>query len=273
MNDADRLQRYIDLWRVMVAENVALLRHLETDDWAKPTDLPGWNVRYIAAHLAHLESELAGNPQQQVDVPDAPHIKSPMSVFTESGPLARADWTTDQIIDEIESSAAKRADALRAMMPVDPTAPGDGFAAVVGWDWATLLSNRVLDQWMHQQDIRRAVDKPGGLAGPGGAHALAVFSRSIPYVVGKRVAPPPGTTVVLDVSGEHPATLSAAVGQDGRAARLDEAPADPTVRINLDFETFIVLSGGRRTPDQVAAPVTGDTELGNAILANLAVTP
>jgi uncharacterized protein (TIGR03083 family) len=273
MNDADRLQRYIDLWRVMVAENVALLRHLETDDWAKPTDLPGWNVRYIAAHLAHLESELAGNPQQQVDVPDAPHIKSPMSVFTESGPLARADWTTDQIIDEIESSAAKRADALRAMMPVDPTAPGDGFAAVVGWDWATLLSNRVLDQWMHQQDIRRAVDKPGGLAGPGGAHALAVFSRSIPYVVGKRVAPPPGTTVVLDVSGEHPATLSAAVGQDGRAARLDEAPADPTVRINMDFETFIVLSGGRRTPDQVAAPVTGDTELGNAILANLAVTP
>lgn len=273
MNDADRLQRYIGVWQVMVAENVALLRQLETGDWAKPTDLPGWNVRYIAAHLAHLESELAGNPQKRVDVPEAPHIKSPMSVLTESGPLARADWTTDQIIDEIESSAAMRADALRAMMPLDPTAPGDGFAAVVGWDWATLLSNRVIDQWMHQQDIRRAVDKPGGLAGPGGAHALAVFSRSIPYVVGKRVSPPPGTTVVLDVSGEHSATLAAAVGQDGRAARLDEAPAEPTVRIGMDFETFIVLSGGRRTPDQVTATVTGDSELGNAILANLAVTP
>ncbi|HUS22094.1 MAG TPA: maleylpyruvate isomerase N-terminal domain-containing protein [Aeromicrobium sp.] len=273
MNDVGQLQRYIDVWRVMVAENVALLRQLDTTDWAKPTDLPGWNVRYIAAHLAHLESALAGNPQQQVDVPEAPHIKSPMSVFTESGPLARADWTTDQIIEEIESSAAKRADALHAMMPVDPTAPGDGFAAVVGWDWATLLSNRVLDQWMHQQDIRRAVDKPGGLAGPGGAHAMAVFSRSIPYIVGKRVAPPPGTTVVLDVSGEHRATLSAAVGQDGRAARLDEAPADPTARIGMDFETFIVLSGGRRMPDQVTATVTGDTAVGNAIVANLAVTP
>jgi uncharacterized protein (TIGR03083 family) len=273
MSDVDRLQRYIDLWRVMVAENVALLRQLDTADWAKPTDLPGWNVRYVAAHLAHLESELAGNPQKQVDVPEAPHIKSPMSVFTESGPLARADWTTDQIIDEIESSAAKRAGALRAMMPVDPTAPGDGFAAVVGWDWATLLSNRVLDQWMHQQDIRRAVDKPGGLAGPGGAHALATFSRSIPYVVGKRVSPPPGSTIVLDVTGEHPATLAAAVGEDGRAARLDGAPADPTVRISMDFETFIVLSGGRRTPDQVTATVTGDTAVGNAIVASLAVTP
>ena len=272
MNDAARLQPYIDNWRVMVAANVALLRSLEVDDWAKPTDLPGWNVRYIAAHLAHLESEFAGNPQAQVDVPEAPHIKSPMSVFTESGPLVRADWTTDAIIDELESSAAKRHDALRAMMPLDPTAPGDGFAAVVGWDWETLLSNRVVDQWMHQQDIRRAVDRPGGLAGAGGAHALAVFSRGIPYVVGKRIAPPPGTTVVLDIIGDHPATLAAAVGEDGRAARLDAAPAEPTVRIGMDFETFIVLSGGRRTPERVTATISGDTGLGNAVLANLAVT-
>jgi uncharacterized protein (TIGR03083 family) len=272
MSDADQLQRHIDLWRVMVAENVDLLRTLDADDWAKPTDLPGWNVRYVAAHLAHLESELAGNPQKQVDVPDAPHIKNPMSVFTESGPLARADWTTDEIVNELESSAAKRDDQLRAMMPLDPTAPGDGFAALAGWDWATLLSNRVIDQWMHQQDIRRAVDQPGGLAGPGGAHALAVFSRALPYVVGKRIAPPPGTTVVLDVTGEHPTTLGATVGEDGRAARLDPVPAEPTVRIGMDFETFIVLSGGRRGPDQVTAEVSGDTDLADAVLANLAVT-
>ena len=272
MSDADRLQQHIDIWRTMVAENVALLRELDPDDWAKPTDLPGWNVRYVAAHLAHLESELAGNPQQQVDVPEAPHIKSPMSVFTESGPLARADWSTDQIIDELESSAAKRDEALRAMMPLDPAAPGDGFAGGVGWDWATLLSNRVIDQWMHQQDIRRAVDRPGGLAGPGGAHALAVFSRGLPYVVGKRVSPPPGTSVALDITGEHPAELAAAVGDDGRATRVAPAPAEPTVRIGMDFETFIVLSGGRRTPEQVTTTVTGDTSFGDAVLANLAVT-
>lgn len=273
MSDADRLQEHIDLWRQMVAENVALLRELDAEDWAKPTDLPGWNVRYIAAHLAHLESELAGNPQSQVDVPEAPHIKSGMGVFTESGPLARADWTTDQIIEELESSAAKRDDALRAMMPLDPTAPGDGFAAGVGWDWATLLSNRVLDQWMHQQDIRRAIGRPGGLAGPGGAHALALFARSIPFVVGKRVAPPPGTTVVLDITGEHHATLAAGIGDDGRAARLEAAPAEPNAHISMDFETFIVLSGGRRTPDQVKTVVTGDTDLGAAVLESLAVTP
>jgi uncharacterized protein (TIGR03083 family) len=273
MSDADRLQGYIDVWWSVVGENVALLRELDPDDWDKPTDLPGWNVRYVAAHLAHLESVLAGNPQAQVDVPPAPHIKGPMNVFTESGPLARADWPTDQIIDEIESSAAKRREALRTLMPVDPAAPGDGFAGQIGWTWETLLSNRATDQWMHQQDIRRAVNRPGGLSGPGAAHALRAYSRALPFVLGKRVGPPAGTTVVLDITGEQPATLAAEMGDDGRGAMLDAPPPEPTTHITMDFETFAILAGGRRTPEQVATTVTGDAGLAAALLADFAVTP
>jgi uncharacterized protein (TIGR03083 family) len=273
VSDTQRLQGHIDRWRLLAAENVALLRELDDEDWSKPTDLPGWNVRYVAAHLAHLESELAGNPQPQVDVPDAPHIKGPMNVFTESGCLARADWSTEEIIDELESSAAARDAMLAGLMPVDPTAPADGFAAIVGWNWETLLSNRGVDHWMHQQDIRRAVGRPGGLDGPGGAHAFRIFSGSIPFVLGKRVKPPAGTTVVVDVTGEHTATVAAEVGDDGRAARLESAPAEPTVHLAMDFETFIILSGGRRTPEQVEVRVTGDAVLGHSVLANLAVTP
>jgi uncharacterized protein (TIGR03083 family) len=273
MDDATQLQEYIDTWWTVVGENVALLRELSPDDWTKPTDLPGWNVRYVAAHLAHLESDLAGKPQAHVEVPPADHIKGPMNVFTESGPLARADWSTDEIIEDLESSAAIRRDALLAMMPIDPDAPGDGLAALAGWNFRTLLSNRALDQWMQQQDIRRAVDRPGGLAGPGGAHVLRSFSRGLPFVVGKRIRPPAGTTVVLDISGDHPVTLTAAMGDDGRATSPSSPPADPTARIAMDFETFIILSGGRRTADQVSTSVSGDTELGEAVLAHLAVTP
>jgi uncharacterized protein (TIGR03083 family) len=273
MGDVDRLQGYIDVWWDVVSENVALLRSLDTDDWSKQTDLPGWNVRFIAAHLAHLESELAGRPQGQVDVPDAPHIKGPMNVFTESGVLTRADRSTGAIIDEIEGAAAERREALTTLMPVDPAAPADGFAGAIGWTWETLLSNRAIDQWMHQQDIRRAVGRPGGLAGDGGAHALSVFSRSLPFVLGKKVRPAAGTTVVLDVTGEHPATIAAEMSDDGRASRLDEAPADPTAHIRMDFETFIILSGGRRSPEQVTTAVTGDQDLAAAVVAGLAVTP
>jgi uncharacterized protein (TIGR03083 family) len=271
MSGSEQLLGFIDRWREVVAENVDLLRSLGPADWDKPTDLPGWNVRAVASHLAHLESELAGNPQAQVEVPPADHVTSPMSVFTESGVLARADWTTEQIIDDLESSAAKRHEALLALMPLDPQATADGFAGPAGWTWATLLSNRVIDQWMHEQDIRRAVDRPGGLTSGPAAHTFGVFARGFPFVIGKRVQPPIGTTVVLDITGEHPTTLAAAVGEDGRASRL-ESPSDPTARIGMDFETYIVRSGGRRRPDQVSVTIDGDTELGEAVVANLAVT-
>lgn len=273
MGETNHLQDHIDRWQVVVAENVALLRSLAPEDWDKPTDLPGWNVRYIAAHLAHLESDLAGHPQAQIDVPEAPHIKGPMGVFTESGPLARAGWSTDAIIDEFESSAATRHEQLIAMMPLDPAAPGDGLARLAGWNWDTLLGNRVFDLWMHQQDIRNAIDRPGGLTGAGAAYTLEHLARALPFVVGKRVGAPAGTTVVVEVTGEQPATFVVAVGEDGRAKALQDVPARPTTRIAMDFATFTLLLGGRRTPDQVTTTVTGDGELASAVLANLAVAP
>src|SRR5690349_19508122 len=102
MSDAQTLERYVEAWRVATRDVIALLRSLEPNDWEKPTDLEGWNVRYVAAHLAHLESELAGMPQQHVDVPEAAHIKGLMGHFTEMGPLARQTWTAEEIVDQLE---------------------------------------------------------------------------------------------------------------------------------------------------------------------------
>lgn len=273
MNDRDTVAGYIDVWREVADDNVAFLRTLGPADWTLPTDLPGWNVRYVAAHLAHLESVLAGNPQAEVDVPDLPHVKGAMNVFTESGPLARADWTTGEIIDELQASVAARHEALLARMPMDPAAPGDGFASLLGWTQGTLLANRVTDQWMHQQDIRRAIGRPGGLGGRGGAHVLGVFSRGLGYVVGKQVRPTAGTSVVIEVAGEHSSTLAVQVGDDGRAHTVEAVPADPTTHISMSFESYVILSGGRRPPAMVEAAIAGDQALGNAVLAALAVTP
>lgn len=269
----DALAGYIETWHTEAAELAALLRELDDSDWAKPTDLPGWNVRYVAAHAAHLESDLAGNPQQHVDVPEAPHIKGLMGQYTEMGPLAREAMDHDQVVDEFEASVAKRYAMLQAKMPIDPKALGDGFAGLIGWSWATLLSNRPFDLWMHEQDIRRATGRPGGLESAAARHVADVFAKSLPYVVAKKVKARHGTTVVVDVTGPNSHTIAAKVGDDGRGVRLDEIPADPTVKLTLDFESWIILCGGRRTPDQVQVAVEGDEELAAKILANLGVTP
>src|SRR3954453_14837138 len=158
---ADRISRLVEIWHDEATEVVGLLRGLDEREWSLPTDLPGWDVRAVACHLAPLESELAGNPQEPVEVGPASHVKGLMGEFTERGPLARATWPTERIVDELESSVRTRYDALSTAPPTDPSAPGPGFAAAVGWSWETLLGNRCVDLWMHDQDIRRATDRTG----------------------------------------------------------------------------------------------------------------
>ena len=61
----ERIRGHISVWEASCADALALLRSLDPADWDRPTELPGWDVRAVAAHLAHLESELAGRPQEQ----------------------------------------------------------------------------------------------------------------------------------------------------------------------------------------------------------------
>ncbi|HET6561967.1 MAG TPA: maleylpyruvate isomerase family mycothiol-dependent enzyme [Marmoricola sp.] len=271
--DTELLHHLIEVWHGAAVDAIALLRELDETDWSRPTDLPGWDVRAVAAHLAHLESELAGNPQQQVEVLDAPHIRGVMGQFTEAGPLARAGWSTDEIVDELESSVATRYAALQADPPTDAKATATGFAGLLGWGWERLLSNRPVDVWMHEQDIRRATGRPGNLGSPAAAHVGSVLGKSLPFVLGKKVGAAPGTTVVIEVSGAHPRVLAATVGDDRRGVPLDDAPEEPTARVRLDFESWVVLAGGRRTAADVEAELGGDEPLARRVVENLAVTP
>jgi hypothetical protein len=41
----------------------------------------------------------------------------------------------------------------------------------------------------------------------------------------------------------------------------------------MSREAFVVLAGGRRTPEQVEVAVSGDADLATRVLAAMAVTP
>jgi uncharacterized protein (TIGR03083 family) len=272
-SDQERLNGYVAAWRSSVDDAVSLLRSLDDADWSRPTDLPGWDVKGVASHLAHLESELAGVEQKRVELPELQHSSAPTSAYTELGLAARADLEPSQVVDELEQSARTRHEELLAEPPTDgkgtpPRTPGK-----IGWDWETLLSNRVVDVWMHEQDIRRAVGRPGGMNTPGANHTVASFARAFPFVVGKRVAPPAGTTAVLHVRGVSPVHLAVEIAETGRAMPLAGNPEQPTVSLSMDVETFTILAGGRRPAADLDVEVTGDVVLGDQILAAMAVTP
>ncbi|HWJ68315.1 MAG TPA: maleylpyruvate isomerase family mycothiol-dependent enzyme [Nocardioides sp.] len=271
MSDSELLAGYVDAWWGSVQDLLALLEELEPEDWGKPTDLAGWDVKAVASHTAHLESLLAGGPDEQAEIGEPAHVTGPMGQFTEIGVVTRRDRDPASIVGEIRDRTAERHAALQADPPTDASAPAPGIFGMIGWSTGTLLRNRPLDVWMHEQDIRRAVGRPGGLESAGARHTADYLSEGFGFVVGKRVAPPAGTTAVLAVDGSP--TIAVGIGEDGRARPLDAVPDDPTVQLAMDRESFIVLAGGRRAAAPGAVRVAGDTELGQRIVDQLATTP
>jgi uncharacterized protein (TIGR03083 family) len=268
---SEQLTGYVDVWWEAVNDFTALLEKVPVDAWGTATDLPGWDVHAVAAHTGHLESLLAGHDHDDVEIGEAPHTRGVLGRFTEQGVVARRGRTPDELINEIRSSSTARHTSLLADPPTDPTAPAPGLFGAFGWSTRTLLRNRPLDVWMHEQDVRRALGMPGGMDSPAARHSAGYLAESLGYVLAKRLKAEPGTTVLLEVEGHEP--VAAGVTDEGRGQLLAETPATPTVGLRTDRESFVVLAGGRRRADAGRVEIFGDKALGQQIVEHLAVTP
>ena len=271
MTDAERLSALVAVWWEAVDSFTRVLEHVGDDQWAVPTDLPGWDVHAVAAHTAHLESLLAGRRHEDIDIGEVPHARGTMGRFTEQGVVVRRDETPDDLITEIRESTTARHTQLLADPPTDASAPAPGLFGAIGWTTGLLLRNRPLDVWMHEQDVRRALDMPGNLDSAPALHTAAYLMESLPFIVGKRAQAPVGSVVRLEVDGHDPVTV--AVGEDGRGRAATAEDGEPTVTLGMDRETFIVLAGGRRPAEPGVVRLTGDTELGDRVVAAMGVTP
>ena len=271
MTDRERLSGYVHTWWQAIHDFLDLLEQVPADQWHAHTDLAGWDVHDVAAHVAHIEAVLAGAPEERIEVGEPAHVRGPMGVYTEQGVVARRDRTPDELINEIREAATARHTALLADPPTDATARPERIFGGITWDWERLLRNRPVDLWMHEQDVRRAVDLPGGMDSAGARHTAAYLAESLGFVLAKRIGAPAGTTAVLDVGGQPP--VAYVVTAAGRGEPLPEIPPAPTVCLRLEREAFIVLAGGRREPDPGCVEVRGDAELGRQVLRSFTVTP
>jgi uncharacterized protein (TIGR03083 family) len=273
----DALRRLVDVWRSSCADFAELARSLSDDEWRLPTDLQGWSVGDIVAHGASVEAELAGDEPLRVTIDkQAPHIRDAAGIYTERGVVARRERSREEVVAEFEHAVERRTALLAAEQLDDPEGQPPITPGRVVWNWQTLLRNRAVDVWMHEQDIRRAVGRPGGLDTAGAVHTQGVFAAALPFVVAKKAGAPPGTTVTFDLTGPVPAVYVVEVDANGRGRAIDPSPERPTLRFTLDTESFTILGGGRRDPDNLPIRVEGDgtaePTLSTQILASLNLT-
>ena len=246
----------------------ALGDELDEQQWKRSTELAGWTVQDNLSHLIGTERMLQGLPAAAMPPALGEHVKNPIGQFNEAEVEARRSRPGAEVLAEWKALVELRLTTLRNAdeayfakeMPT-PTGPGTT---------ADFLHIRVLDCWLHEQDMRRAVGRPGNLAGSAAEHTIDRLVRTIPIVVGKRAATPEGGAVVIDITGGVDRHIVCEV-TGGRAAIVAASTAEPLATITLDAEAFVVLATGRRVaadiPDRIS--ISGDRQLGQRVVENL----
>jgi uncharacterized protein (TIGR03083 family) len=264
MTPVDTIDKLESIWRSVSALGAAL----DEREWKLPTDLAGWTVQDNLAHLIGTERVLHGLPAAAMPADMGDHVKNPIGQFNEAEVEARRGRSGAEVLAEWDALVERRVETLRtaddgyfAKEMATPTGPGT---------MADFLHIRVLDCWIHEQDMRRAVGRPGHLDGPAAEHTVDRLLRTVPIVIGKRAATPEGRAVIIDIAGDvHRHVVCEVV--DGRAKIVDIPSTEPLATITLDAETFVVLATGRCTAAAVAARIdlAGDQSLGQRVVDNL----
>ncbi len=220
------------------------------------------------AHLIGTERVLQGLPAAAMPTVVGGHVKNPIGQFNEAEVEARrslsgadvlAEW--NDLVDLRVATLRSASDEYFAKEMSTPTGPGT---------MADFLHIRVLDCWIHEQDMRRAVAMPGNLGGPAAEHTVDRLLRTIPVVVGKRAATPEGRAVIIVIDGDVHRHVVCEV-TNGRAAIVAAPSLEPLATVTLDTEAFVVLATGRCAASEIAERIhiAGEQDLGQRVVDNL----
>jgi uncharacterized protein (TIGR03083 family) len=244
---------------------------LTESQWKSATDLPGWSVQDTFSHLIGTERLLEGLPASD-PLPGEPprHVRNPIGELNEREVAARrgrrgadvlVEWNELRAVREATLGAAD--DEYLQQAVATPTGPGT---------MTDFLDMRILDCWVHEQDIRRALALPPTCTGAAATHTVDRLISALPMVVGKRAACPEGSAVEIQLTGPIERRLVCEVS-GGRAAFVGRPSKPAAVSIAMDTECFLLLATGRRAADDVADrfTLTGDADLGGRVLAGLNV--
>jgi uncharacterized protein (TIGR03083 family) len=245
---------------------------LRPAQWDEPTDCPGWSVRDHLSHLIGIERMLLGDPAPPPLTTFPAHVRNPLGELNEAWVEARRSTPGPDVLREFTETADRRMEALRSM-------PVDRFDQVsrspLGeMPYRQSMQIRVIDSWAHEQDVRRAVGRPGGRNGAGEAVVIDGCARNMAAIVGKEALAEDGSVVLFTISGLMGRQLAVAM-EGGRGAFVDpDEVGEPTTSLSLDQEAFWRLCFGRVAPVRLLGTgqvqVGGDVVVGHRVLDAMA---
>lgn len=258
----------VDVRQVMEqerAELVRLLGSLTGEESSEPTVCEGWTVRDLAVHLlADDLSFLSRNRDAHLNHGDSPPDWDAMvQVLDEINNrwVEAARFLSTRLLAELLESTGRLVPQF--LESVDPSAPGE----VVSWagpdpaPWWLVGAREFTERWVHHQQIRDALKKPG-LNGPSFVGPiLATAMHGVPRVYHQFDAAE-DTTVAIDVTGR--AGFSWAVRRDEGGWKLYEGltrEADARVSIDQDTAWRFLMGMSTASAARRNATVEGDKKV------------
>jgi uncharacterized protein (TIGR03083 family) len=271
-SSASALKGQLDeVWNSLATVGVSL----GDADWDAPTSCPGWPVSAQYAHVVGTESMLLGRPNPEV-IPDRPdHVRNDIGTFNEAWIVSLASESRESVLARFAEVTSARRAALAAMSEQDFAA--DSWTPIGPSDYRRFMQIRVFDCWVHEQDVRFAIERPGHEIGPVAEQSVDEIVRALGYIVGKKAGAGPGSSVRISLTGPLERAIEVAV-VDGRARVIDAVDGPPTTTLALSSTAFTRLASGRVDAATVLAgdfggvTIAGDSDFGERIVTSLPFT-
>jgi uncharacterized protein (TIGR03083 family) len=244
-----------------------LLRPQPAPSYDALTPCPGWSVKDVVSHLLGFEMMLRGAPVPGFQGPWPDYVHNPIGEFNEAFVQAYRSEPGPVVLDLFREQCALSMAALRAL--------SDEEWEKVGWSpegerpYHRFQETRVLDSWIHLQDIRDALLQPEDDHGPGEEIVVNRFESSLPYVIGKKMKAPEGTLVQVNLSGRLARVASIGV-VDGRAVPTPVGSAVPTLEVTTPVALFWRRCAGRISAAAFLSASATDVRGNHALAASFA---
>jgi uncharacterized protein (TIGR03083 family) len=263
-------QGLVDLLEAVWDSIETMGEDLTEQEWKRHTELPGWTVQDILVHLSAIEAMSLGRAWRGHEASDLSHVRNEIGKSNEHAVDSRRAWTGAQALAEFHVLTKERIAGLRAL---DEAGFGaDSWTPVGPGTVRDLLPFRIFDSWVHEQDMRRAVGRPGNLDSDAARFTQNMIVDAMPFIIGKKVAPADGCTVVFSITGSLPRDVAIQM-VERRAARLEASPEQATARLTMDCVTFERLACGRVEPALTVAAgevrIEGDSDLGRRVVGEM----
>jgi uncharacterized protein (TIGR03083 family) len=238
----------------------ALLAGMPETEWLATSPLPGWDVQGLVAHVIGTESFLEGiaPPEPDIDVKALDHVRNDIGAMNECWVRHFGAQPSSSVLQRYREVTEGRRKVLQAMSEEDWNA--ETMTPAGPESYGRFMRIRVFDCWMHEQDIRLAIQRPSSdaeLVGAPSRLSLDEVAATLGFVVGKLAKAPDGSRIYFDLTG--PLARGIRVNVDGRAAVVEDfGGQEPTATVRVDALQFTRLAGGR--PMCPARPQ--DVELG-----------